>query len=290
MEAVIDPSTGLPLPADSIQRVLFVCPNVHVYQIPPLTSNKGYNASNWTDPQRPTAQQIFTARLRVLETAIPTPSSNKNKGASEDAAIGETVKTDILLEDPDSGALFAAAPYASPAVVEQALDSTRFFAITVRGEGGRKAVLGIGFEERSEAFDFGVCLQEVRKVQDRDASQAGGTGGLSQNKKGGPSNSKAAFGAEKKDFALKEGQTITVNLGGGQKSRSPRPPPTYAQSQAASPSGAGATMPFLPPPPSARDVKAERRRSKRMDDSDPVSGEASATDMGFDDGEFGEFQ
>jgi len=40
-------------------------------------------------------------------------------------------------------------------------------------------------------------------------------------------------------------------------------------------------MPFLPPPPSAREVKEERRRSRQN---------FSPQDLGFDDGEFGEFQ
>ena len=97
----IDPATGTSLPADAIQRVLFVSPSVHVYNIPPLTSTKGYVAASWTENNN--KRQIFTARVRILETAIPNPASS-----TED---GETVKTDILLEDPKTGDLFAAAPY-----------------------------------------------------------------------------------------------------------------------------------------------------------------------------------
>ncbi|KAI9840336.1 MAG: hypothetical protein M1837_001754 [Sclerophora amabilis] len=300
MTSTVDPCTGTPLPIDSIQRVLFVCLNVHVYQIPPLTSNKGYNATAWTKPPNPTARQIFTARLRVLETAVPSTSSNPSSNGDEN---GETVKTDILLEDPDTGQLFAAAPYTAPGVVEQALDSTRFFAITVRDEGGRKAVLGIGFEERSEAFDFGVCLQEVRKMQEPDKWLFG------VGKKAGAASNKTLLpGAETKDFTLKEGQTIAVNIGSrkgrkrGDEQRDPKrggsatgspassesslfsipPPPAYSPSSSTS---SDSTMSFLPPPPSAQDVKAERRRSQQKIEPEP----GSAADLGFDDGEFGEF-
>lgn len=285
----VDPSTGQPLPNDAIQRVLFVASSVHVYNIPPLTSNKGYTASTWTADNN--KRQIFTARLRILETAVPAPNE-----------AGETVKTDIVLEDPTSAQLFAAAPYTSLSAVEQVLDSSRFFAVRVVGDGGKKAVLGIGFEERSEAFDFGVALQEVRKVQglDKDTVPAGARRASG---KGAVEEKVPA----KVDFSLKEGQTITLNIGGRgrrPKNRSddsslPPPygddsslPPPYggvAPAPIAPPSaGAGGmkTMPFLPPPPNAQDMKAQNRRSRQEFVPEP----ASATDLGFDDGEFGEFQ
>ena len=264
----IDPATGRPLPTDAIQRILFIAPSVHVYNIPPLASTKGYVAASWTADNN--KRQIFTARLRILETAIPTASND------------ETVKTDILLEDPSNGQLFAAAPYTTTGVVEQVLDSSRFFAIRVEGEGGRKAVLGIGFEERSEAFDFSVSLQEARK-----------TLGIDDNAKGsGKRTQKAEEKApEKKDFSLKEGETITVNIGSKGIGRrlqekteqsgqtlggfSLPPPPSY---------GSGGSL--LPPPPSANVVKARKRLSQNIEPPKP----SSAEELGFDDGEFGEFQ
>ncbi|KAI9724019.1 MAG: hypothetical protein M1812_000737 [Candelaria pacifica] len=271
----VDPTTGRPLTADAIQRVLFVAAKVHVYNIPPLTSNKGYTASTWTENNN--ARQIFTARLRILETAEPAPNG------------GETVKTDILLEDPSNGALFAAAPYNSAGAVEQVLDSSRFFAVRVVGEGSRKAVLGVGFEERSDAFDFGVSLQEVRKVQGLDKDASGG--GLK-----GPGRGVVAEKAmEKKDFSLKEGETITVNIGGKARRQRDDGPTLSASSQANAlfsiappPSGSkgGTAMPLLPPPPSAQSVKAERRRSRQNLAPEP----GSNADLGFNDGEFGEFQ
>lgn len=264
------------LPSDAIQRVLFIASSVHVYNIPPLTSTKGYLAAHWTADSN--KRQIFTARLRVLETAIPDPDG------------GESLSTEILLEDPATGQLFAGAPYTDAGAVEAVLDSGRFFAVRVVGDGGRKAVLGIGFEERAEAIDFGITLQEVRKVQGIEV-EAG---------KKGMAGKKAAekeLVKEKKDFSLKEGETIHVDIGNkGRRKKGEKvadrdedneramfsiAPPPYAPK-----AGVGGTMPLLPPQPSAQDVKTQRRRSRH----DVPAQAASASDLGFDDGEFGEFQ
>ncbi|EHK96730.1 putative Adaptin ear-binding coat-associated protein 1 [Glarea lozoyensis 74030] len=224
-------------------------------------STKGYVAASWTADNN--KRQIFTARLRILETAIPSPTNPSE----------EQVKADILLEDPATGQLFAAAPYTIPDVVEQVLDSSRFFAVRVQGEGGRKAVLGIGYEERSEAFDFSVALQEVRKT----------LGIEDDGKSGGKKPVKQKEPEVKKDFSLKEGETITVNLGGKGRRHNPIP-------QSPNVGGSGFSLPpppggsLLPPPPSAQEVKAQKRLSQNIDPPKPVD------DFGFDDGEFGEFQ
>lgn len=277
----MNPSSSTPQspPDDAIHRVLFIASNVHVYAIPPLTSTKGYLATHWTAENN--KRRIFAARLRVLETAIPDPDGS-----------GETLSTNILLEDPTTGELFAGAPYTDSGAVEAALDSVRFFAVRVVGDGGRKAMLGIGFEERSEAIDFGITLQEVRKVQKLDLDAAGKTLGI------GPKEGKTkTVVMEKKDFSLKEGETIHVDIGrkGGRKKDEgiagrvederalfSIPPPPYSSKGAV-----GGGIPFIPPPPSAQDVKAERRRSRQPE----LAAETRlVSDLGFDDGEFGEFQ
>ncbi|KAG9686902.1 DUF1681-domain-containing protein, partial [Aureobasidium melanogenum] len=275
----LDPATGRPLPDSAIQRVLFVCPRVHVYQIPPLTSNKGFSAGSWTAPPRPTAQMIFTARLRIIETSL----SNQ-------------IKTDIVLEDPKTADLFAAAPYTSPAVVEQANDSSRFFAIRVVGEGGMKATLGMGFEERPDAFDFSITLSEARKL-------------LGMEQKVGPGQAqpqnltRKTVEEPKKDFSLKEGESIHVEIGGrgrrqqqsnaavkddGNALFSIKPPPPPA-------SGDDYALPSLAPPPSAAHVKAASKspspaRQQPQYQAQQNPNQPSAQDLGFDDGEFGEFQ
>ncbi|KAF2143674.1 uncharacterized protein K452DRAFT_357317 [Aplosporella prunicola CBS 121167] len=287
----IDPTTGRPLPPDAIQRILYIARKVHIYQIPPATTTKGYNAASWTANDN--ANLIFTARLRLLETAVP----NRHDGDGDDQP-SETVTTSLLLEDPSTGDLFAAAPYTSPAVVEQALDSSRFFAVRVVGEGGRKATLGVGFEERSDAVDFSIALQDSRKVLGFEPT-AGGPGKLAGAK---GSSAAAAKEDEKRDFSLKEGETITVNIGGRGRRRQNDAPPAQQDAQAAlfsigpPPSAGknnGGAVPFLPPPPTASEVKAERRRSKGL----PLHGQVqprqagpTAQELGFDDGEFGEFQ
>ncbi|KAJ4120037.1 hypothetical protein NW768_010320 [Fusarium equiseti] len=254
---LLDPATGAALPNDAIQRILFVANAVHVYNIPPLTSTKGYNASTWTtEPQR----HIFTARLRVLETAYESASSTNQ------------LKVDAVLEDASTGQLFAAAPYTTPGVVEPVLDSSRFFALTVRDPQGRKAILGIGFEERSEAFDLSIALQEARKALGWEGEQ-----------------SKPAAAKEKeehKDYSLKAGETITVSFGGSKFGRRKQQGSSNAGNSGAGgdlqsfalpppPAGPSSSGGFsLPPPPSANDVKQQKQ---------------SAKDLGFDDGQFGEF-
>ncbi|KAF8248903.1 adaptin ear-binding coat-associated protein 1 NECAP-1 [Wilcoxina mikolae CBS 423.85] len=232
---------------DEIQRVLFVAPKVHIYAVPPLTSNQGYKASLWNvDNEK---ARIFTARIRIIETATVTVNDE------------ETVKTDVRLEDPKSGDLFANCPYEGAFCVEQVVDSSRFFAVRVV-DGPRKAILGIGFEDRSDAFDFGVALQEIRRHMDATANSS------NDKKLNGAQNNSAPL-AEKKDYSLKEGETISITIGNKGRRRAP----------SANNKNGQLPLPFLPPPPSAEDVK--RRQSRNLDEEE--------VKLGFDDDAFGDF-
>ena len=174
------------------------------------------------------------------------------------------------------------------------------------GEDGRKAVLGIGFEERSEAFDFGLGLVECGKVLGFGGGGnaggsvgilAGGVGTQGRGRRGdarGKVENLVAVGKEegKRDWSLKEGQTIHVDL--GRKLRAVTDDLTRGilgdkggGNAWIEPPSAGVGLGFLPPPPSARSVKEERRNSPG-----PGGGVEKKTleELGFDDGEFGEFQ
>ena len=250
---ITDPATGRVLPDSdtSFQRILFVTNDVHVYGIPPLTSTRGFSAASWTSPNQPTAQEIFTARLRIIETTIDSK-----------------VKVDIALEDSKNGDLFAAAPYTSSAVVQQANDSSRFFAVRVQGEGGMKATLGIGFEDRSPAFDFSVGLGEARKVLgiDQVATAQGATSNADQ--------------ALKQDFSLKEGEKIHIQV--GQKGRRAASPNTASTT----PDDGAALFSIAPPPPAGKAHTAVPAFAPPP----TATSQKSAQDLGFNDGEFGEFQ
>jgi len=168
-------------------------------------------------------------------------------------------------------------PYNHPSAVEQALDSSRFFAVRVVGERGMKATLGIGFEQRPEAFEFVVTLQDVRRTLGLEPSAS------SSAPKKNPVTGKAVVPqpgkqAEevKRDLSLKDGEMITINIGG--KGRR-----TSAQTNEQSSSSDVGAFAILPPPPSAASVKAERKAAE-------TSQNQELQDMGFDDGEFGEFQ
>ncbi|KAI4116902.1 MAG: hypothetical protein LQ345_002762 [Seirophora villosa] len=286
-------------PDTTIQRILFLSPRVHIYTVPPLTSTKGYTTTAWTPfttpPPHPTP---ITCRLRVIETSSSSPPP------AAAAAATNTISTEILLEDADSAALFAACPYTSPPCVEPTLDSARFFALTVQGEGGRKAVLGVGFEERGEGCEFVDVLRGARRVMGWGEEGGWSSSSSSSSSRGGMAGGGGGARTEpgrKKDWSLKDGEMIRVEIGGvsgkGEKSGGRRdgdrgeggegalfsikPPPP--------PGGGGEGeegLPLLPPPPSAKEVKAERRRSRGT----VAAEKGSAAELGFDDGEFGEFQ
>lgn len=257
---------------DEIQRILYITPKVHVFQVPPLQSNtKGHTAAIWTQNQ-----PIFTARLRIVESASrlsPNPQTSSGPAKQDDGQERFTVA--ILLEDSSSGELFAAAPYTHPSTVEQCHDSSRFFAVRVvgggdaNGRGQMKATLGIGFEERSDAFDFGVTLQDAGKL----------LGFMKDSVPG--SKKKEVENDVHRDYSLKEGQTITVNIGG--RGAAPR-----KNEQSSQDSAQGAALPFIPPPPASS--SRDRRRIKHEQAVAGQKQEATAAELGFDDGDFGEFQ
>lgn len=132
-----------------------------------------------------------------------------------------------------------------------------------------KATLGIGFEERGAALDFNIALTEARKVLGFEKA-AGGQQGKDVD--------------EKRDFSLKEGEKIHIQVGGkgrrgqaaGQNDGTSEREESQALFSIAPPPGPAAkgqsNFPAIAPPPAA------------------VDGKKSAQELGFDDGEFGEFQ
>ncbi|KAM9299551.1 adaptin ear-binding coat-associated protein 2 [Gastrophryne carolinensis] len=161
--------------ADSdYESVLCVKPEVHVYRIPPRSSNRGYRAADWQ-----LDQPAWSGRLRITARA--------------NMAF-------IKLEDRTTGELFAQAPVEQfPGMaVETVVDSSRYFVICIEDGNGRRAFIGVGFADRGDAFDFNVALQDHFKWVKQQAEFAK----QAQNPQEGP----------KLDLGFKEGQTIKINI------------------------------------------------------------------------------
>ncbi|CAG8765633.1 36036_t:CDS:2, partial [Racocetra persica] len=169
---------------EEYESVLLVLRECYVYKIPPRTSSREYRAAEWGDMEA----FLWKGRLRIM-------------------AVGE--KCFIRLEDGSTGELFAQCLYDPDTnSVEPVRDSSRYFVLRIENTDGRRAFIGIGFQERSEAFDFQVTLQDHIKHLKAEKEAA--------------ERAKISALTPKKDYSLKEGQTISINLS-HHKSKHSRP-------------------------------------------------------------------
>jgi len=192
--------------ADPSDTTLLIIRECFVYRIPPRGTSKGYRAADWN-----VESYIWTGRLRI-------------------ASRGE--QAIIFLEDPNNGELFAMSKYDPDSnSVESVTDSSRYFVVKIENDKGQHTFVGLGFQERTYAFDFNVCLQDhIKHIQ---------------NEKEAEKRRQEWDTQPKKDYSLRDGQSIQINIPGKQQSKAPA-----ASHSPASNSGGG--LPFLPPPPSGR--------------------------------------
>ena len=121
---------------EPLEYVLLSKKECFAYAVPPATSSGGFKASDW-------GNCIWKGRCQVCS------------------------KGDILvikLVEPD-GQLFAACPIPLSlpleASIERTTDSSRFFVLKLE-RAGRKVLMGFGFEQRNDAFDFNATIQDFR--------------------------------------------------------------------------------------------------------------------------------
>lgn len=102
----------------------------------------------------------------------------------------------------DKNVVFASCPVTDEAAVERTLDSGRYFVLRIQNAQGKHAFIGIAFNERNDSFDFNVALQEHKSECEReDQAAAQAASGV------------VAQATPSRDFSLKEGQKIHVNIG-----------------------------------------------------------------------------
>eukprot|EP00301_Raphidiophrys_heterophryoidea_P018749 c3753_g1_i1.p1 GENE.c3753_g1_i1~~c3753_g1_i1.p1 ORF type:complete len:293 (+),score=75.64 c3753_g1_i1:66-944(+) len=202
---------------DSFERTIWACSECFMYKIPPRGPN-GYIASEWKE-----ADFIFKGRVKVTE---------------------EGDKCEIRVEDPATGKLFASCPVDKELdkAVERVSDSSRYFVLRV-ANGDRQAFVGMGFQERNDAFDFHVALEDHKKQVDRREEERRNPG------KSRTQQQQADQPAL--NLGLKQGETIRVNIKtSGRRNRDD-----------------GAAASFLPPPPSASGARARSPQQQQQQQS-----------------------
>lgn len=115
---------------------------VNVFQIPPIASAKGHKAEDWR------GKQIWTGFCRIMMEGEP---SNKCKVQLLNEADNSLFAQALILdEDYDK-------------IVQRCFDSSRFFALLLINDNGQKAMVGVGFPERNDSFDFVAGLEDFKK-------------------------------------------------------------------------------------------------------------------------------
>ncbi|KAJ7112384.1 adaptin ear-binding coat-associated protein 1 [Mycena crocata] len=199
---------------DEIESILYIGREVSVFKIPPLKANEGHRAGEWGDLSTP----LWKGRLRIVE---------KSAGAA------------LLFEDASTGELFAKAEYdPTRPSVEAVLDSSRYFVVRVE-DAGKKAYIGMGFQERTDSFDFNVALQDYTKRRKAALNPPTASDEPSPHIPAGP----------KKDYSLKEGQTFSIAIPG--RASKATTSGVLSSGTAASSGSSGGGVPLLPPPPSS---------------------------------------
>lgn len=244
---------------EAFEHTLLVVREVSVYKIPPRTTSGGYKCGEWLQ-----SDKIWSGRLRVV-------------------SCGD--RCEIRLEDPGSGDLFAACfvlPGQRESSVETVLDSSRYFVLRIEDGRGKHAFVGLGFNERNEAFDFNVALSDHEKYVKREHEKETG---------GEESDDSQIDIHPAVNRRLKEGETIRINVknkpstGSGMLSSAGLSGGATAKPKAnmllaPPPGAAGKLRSPLPPPPNdhaaARmnsghhaGIKAPKEPAKR--NSDPFS-------------------
>ncbi|CAO2183334.1 unnamed protein product, partial [Urochloa humidicola] len=163
--------------AEPLELVLFQVAECYVYLIPPRKTAASYRADEW----------------------------NVNKWAWEGAlkVVSKGEECIIKLEDKNTAELYARAflREGEPHPVEPVIDSSRYFVLRIEENiDGRQrhAFIGLGFRERTEAYDFQAALHDHMKYLNK--------------KKAAEEMVQHYEKQSSVDYSLKEGETLVLQL------------------------------------------------------------------------------
>ncbi len=108
--------------------------------------------------------------------------------------VGKGSTLAIVLQD-DKNNVFAICQVNDDSAVERTLDSGRYFVLRITNQQGRHAYIGIAFNERNDAFDFNVALNEFKNELQREQTAT-----------------MMASSTPSQDFSLKSGEKIKIKL------------------------------------------------------------------------------
>ena len=240
---LIETSSSLPDPL-VLERCLFSEDNVWFYRVPAgHVTSLAPRADAW-DPEHP----LLTGSLRIVQ---------KEDACSVQLFESPVASTSATRSDP-TPPLFAQCPLQITrdlpldAYVHDCVDSSRYFMIRVTDDqSGRRAFVGIGFPERTTAFNFKATLQDYAKyalrqveTEEREEAAAGSGDDMSHEK-----SSK---------LSLPEGAMIRIKLntshGSNERDKAARCRPSSDRTSNCSGQNQGASrphvVPLIPPPPS----------------------------------------
>lgn len=167
---------------EALELILFQVPECYVYMIPPRKTAASYRADEW----------------------------NVNKWAWEGPlkVISKGEECIIRLEDKKTGELYARAflREGEQHPVEAVIDSSRYFVLRIEeniGGRNRHAFIGLGFRERTQAYDFQAALHDHMKYLNK--------------KKTAEEMEQQFQQTSSVDYSLKDGETLVLQIKSNQQ-------------------------------------------------------------------------
>jgi len=160
-----------------VERVRASIPNAHVFKLPTTkkqSATTGWRGADWKE-------KVWQGTIKVVERGDLT-------------AILLVDESDRAISSSKGSSIFAVCPVKEGAV-DRCVDSSRYFVLRIENaNNGQHMFIGVAFNERNDAFDFNISLEDSRREKEQEKNPI-----------------KLDLGPGK-DYSLKEGETIKVSI------------------------------------------------------------------------------